>query len=371
MLARFIALAILGLITLFSQAAVLTGSEIQISGVDRLAVKIDGGAVPFGKEVFFCRSIWRFMRNGGLISYAGGYEKLAKITRHIYVASFFGPFEDFFLTAYEKVLIGPLLLREDHLSPAKTEGPHFFWKIASRVEFFRKNDAFLSTYHWQEVSEKDDVDGWRFTKIFQAVYQWNVPIEAIARYRVVNERAANTDVERYPRAFVQFHGRQLALHDAQLITESDVLESAYTGRYDSEKRYDNSSISGYSGRPILGGLFLALGAILLKLASYFGDTPRPQGNDRWLTWVTGIRAGLLIAQGKVLVLSGIGCLKTSLMLRRPIPRRQPVLPACLHAQCQPEVEPGSTQRDAWRRVANGSHFTFLYMIKDIIICNAS
>jgi hypothetical protein len=96
---------------------------------------------------------------------------------------------------------------------------------------------------------------------------------------------------------------QLPLHDRQLPIKRMVLEATYNSSYDSGTGNDYRSPSRSTGKAILGLFFLAVGLPLLNLAFYFGDTPRPQRDDRWLTWGTGFVAGLLIAQGTVLALS--------------------------------------------------------------------
>lgn len=100
------------------------------------------------------------------------------------------------------------------------------------------------------------------------------------------------------------HFIQLSLHNAQLTDGDNRLRDRNSGRdYGKNSDYPGS-IGSYSGRPFLGALLLAFGAALMKIAFYFGDTPRPQRNDRWLTWGTGIVAALMICQGVVLALTG-------------------------------------------------------------------
>jgi len=99
------------------------------------------------------------------------------------------------------------------------------------------------------------------------------------------------------------HFDQLTLHSNQLVTEGAVLKNANSNGYESRTRYDHRGPSRSMGKTILGFFLLALGFPLLALAFYFDDTPRPQREDRWLTWGTGLVAGLLIAQGTALALS--------------------------------------------------------------------
>jgi hypothetical protein len=97
---------------------------------------------------------------------------------------------------------------------------------------------------------------------------------------------------------------QFSLHDVKLPLKRAVLQTANDG-YDYRQNSDsNGGVSRSAGKTILGCLFVALGAALMKLAFYFGDTPRPKRDDMWLTWGTGIFATLLISQGTILALSG-------------------------------------------------------------------
>ena len=93
------------------------------------------------------------------------------------------------------------------------------------------------------------------------------------------------------------------LHFVQLAMHRTILKTANSSADDSQYSYPYSGISRSPGKSILGIFLLVLGATLMKLAFYFGDTPRPQRDDRWLTWGIGCIAALLIAQGTILALS--------------------------------------------------------------------
>jgi hypothetical protein len=100
------------------------------------------------------------------------------------------------------------------------------------------------------------------------------------------------------------HFCQLSLDGRQCAVANNSLRDTYSSRDEGEYGDPDRSGRGSTRRAILGGFLFAFGAALMKLAFYFGDTPRQQGNDRWLTCGAGCCAGLLIAQGTVLVLTG-------------------------------------------------------------------
>lgn len=122
---------------------------------------------------------------------------------------------------------------------------------------------------------------------------------------IESERPGNARINREPWAASGLHLVQLAFHGSQLAVGDNRLGDSDAARdYGKNSDYPGS-IGSYSGRPLLGGFLLVIGAALLKIAFYFGDTPRPDRNDRWLTWGTGIIAAVMICQGVVLALTGI------------------------------------------------------------------
>jgi len=71
------------------------------------------------------------------------------------------------------------------------------------------------------------------------------------------------------------HFIQLPLHYAQLSLEGAILEATNNGSYDSSESYNHRRASRSTAKTILGIFFFVFGAALLKLAFYYGDTPRP------------------------------------------------------------------------------------------------
>ena len=122
---------------------------------------------------------------------------------------------------------------------------------------------------------------------------------------IEGEWPRNTRIHSDPWATGSLHFVQLAFHGRQLTIANNRLRDSDPSRDNSKNSDYPGGIGSYSGRPFLGGLLLALGAALLKIAFYFGDTPRPDWNDRWLAWGTGVTAAVMICQGTVLALVGI------------------------------------------------------------------
>jgi hypothetical protein len=60
-----------------------------------------------------------------------------------------------------------------------------------------------------------------------------------------------------------------------LALKSAVLQSANDGHDYRQESNTYCSVGCSAGKTILGCFFFALGAVLMKLALYFGDTPRP------------------------------------------------------------------------------------------------
>ena len=83
-----------------------------------------------------------------------------------------------------------------------------------------------------------------------------------------------------------------------------ILKSTDSGGDNGEYGYPYGRVGRSTGKTICGFFIFALGAALMKLAFYFGDAPRPQRDDRWLTCGTGLIAVLRIGQGTILALSG-------------------------------------------------------------------
>jgi hypothetical protein len=94
------------------------------------------------------------------------------------------------------------------------------------------------------------------------------------------------------------------LHFVQLTLHGAILKRPNSRSNDGQNSYGDGGVGRSAGKTILGIFFLTFGAALMKLAFYLGDTPRPQWDDRWLSWGIGCCAGLLIAQGTILTLSG-------------------------------------------------------------------
>jgi hypothetical protein len=105
-----------------------------------------------------------------------------------------------------------------------------------------------------------------------------------------------------PSALFDLRFIQLPLHGRQLAIADDRLRDSYQSSNNGEYRNPNSGGGRSAGRTILGAFFFALGAALMKLAFNFGDTPRSQRNDWWLTSGTGVCAGLMLAQGTILII---------------------------------------------------------------------
>jgi hypothetical protein len=96
----------------------------------------------------------------------------------------------------------------------------------------------------------------------------------------------------------------LIAHFADLIFQRKELKPANNRSNDGQGGNGDGSIGRSAGKTILGVFIFALGAALLKVAFYFGDTPRPKRNDRWLPWGTGAFAVALIGQGAFLTMTG-------------------------------------------------------------------
>jgi hypothetical protein len=116
--------------------------------------------------------------------------------------------------------------------------------------------------------------------------------------------AAINSAETYPWAIFSLHFPKLAFDGGQLSVADNSLGNSGPGS--NYREYSNPSSRGSrdARRPFLGCFLAAFGAVLMKLSFYFGDTPRPKRDDRWLTWGTGVIAAFLIAQGTVLALTG-------------------------------------------------------------------